>query len=328
MRITQRKVTLALLGLMSVGSVAILIILLSTSSQMLTIVSSIIATLVSGGLLYFYWRGWEPVRYLTVAFYTLLVGLAMPEYFLTEEAALSILIAPVLALILLNPASVIGSAIVTYTLLLLRAGWQGPYARADTFSVYIIVIGGMILARLVTDAAQHAAESNAQQAQQALTKSEEQSAELAQQTNELRQQNEQQRRLIDLVATLETPAVALADGVLLAPIVGHLDSRRAQNLTARILQMVSEQRTRMVILDISGVSTVDTQVAHALLKAIQAIRLLGCEVTITGISASVATTITHLGISLAGVSTSRTPQDALTSLITLNTIAKTAARVN
>jgi rsbT co-antagonist protein RsbR len=313
---------------MLAGSMAILVILLLTGSQLSTMVSSVVAMLVSGGLLFFYWRGWEPVRYLTVAFYTLLVGLAMPDYFLTEEAALSILIAPVLALILLNPASVVGSAVVTYALLLVRAGGQGPYARADTFSVYIIVVGGMILARLVTDAAQHAAEANAQQAQHALGRSEEQATELAQQASELRQQNDQQRRLIDLVATLETPAVALADGVLLAPIVGHLDSRRAQNLTNRILQTVSEQRTRMVILDISGVSTVDTQVAHALLQSIQAIRLLGCDVTITGISASVATTITHLGISLAGVSTSRTPQDALANAISLDTMAKVAARVN
>ena len=328
MRITQRNVTLALLGLLSVGSLIILGILLSTDSQLITVLSSVFGTIMSGLLLFVYWRGWEPVRYITVVLYTLLIGLAMPEPFLTQEAALSILIAPVLALILLNPAWIVGSATLTYGLLLARAGGQGAYARADTIAVYIIVIGGMILARVVTEAAQRAAEANTIRADEARACSEVQAAELAQQADELRQQNEQQRHLIDLVATLETPAVALADGVLLAPIVGHLDSRRAQNLTTRILQIVSAQRTRMVILDISGVSTVDTQVAHALLQAIQAIRLLGCDVTITGISASVATTITHLGISLAGVSTSRTPQDALASLIVLNGSTKTAARVN
>jgi anti-anti-sigma factor len=113
------------------------------------------------------------------------------------------------------------------------------------------------------------------------------------------------------VATLETPAVALAEGVLLAPVVGHLDSRRAERLTERLLREVGESRARLVVLDIAGVPAVDSAVAGALLRAVQAVRLLGCDVTITGISASIATTMTQLGISMAGVRTARTPQEAL-----------------
>jgi anti-anti-sigma regulatory factor len=131
-------------------------------------------------------------------------------------------------------------------------------------------------------------------------------------TNEiLVQQNIEQQRLLDLVTTLEVPAIQLAEGLLFTPIVGTLDSRRAQALTSRLLREVHTHRARQVIIDISGVVEVDTQVAHALLHTAQALRLLGCSVTLTGISATVATTITQLGISLDGLNTAHSPQEVL-----------------
>jgi rsbT co-antagonist protein RsbR len=129
----------------------------------------------------------------------------------------------------------------------------------------------------------------------------------------LRTQNEEQRRLLDLIATLEIPAVALADNVLLAPIVGHLDSRRAKMLTARLLEEVHQRRARLVILDITGVQGVDTMVAKALLDTAQALRLLGCQVTLSGVSASTAMTLVHQEVLLEGVRTVRSPQEALSS---------------
>jgi rsbT co-antagonist protein RsbR len=192
-----------------------------------------------------------------------------------------------------------------------RSGWQGPYADPLNLILYGMSVGGIVLARLVTDTAQRTAEANARRAEEARVRSEQQAAELAEQAAELKHQNEEQRRLIDLVATLEIPAVALADGVLLAPVVGHLDTRRASGLTDRLLQEVNSSRARLVILDIAGVPTVDTAVAQALLRAVQAVRLLGCEVTITGISSSIAATMITLGINMAGVHTARTPQEAL-----------------
>jgi rsbT co-antagonist protein RsbR len=132
-----------------------------------------------------------------------------------------------------------------------------------------------------------------------------------QQAQALTAQNEQQRRLLDLVATLETPTITVADGVLLAPIVGALDSQRAQALTGKLLQAVNNQRTRRVILDIAGVGMVDTAVARSLLDTTRALRLLGCEVCVTGISPAVAITMTQLGLTLTGVTTARSPQEAL-----------------
>ncbi len=124
-------------------------------------------------------------------------------------------------------------------------------------------------------------------------------------------QLEQQKELLDLVMTLETPVVPLADGVLLAPIVGHIDTRRAEALTKRMLQEASTQRARLVVLDIAGVSIVDTAVARALIHAVQALRLLGCDVALSGISATVAVSLIHLGVDLEHVQTVRSPQEAL-----------------
>jgi rsbT co-antagonist protein RsbR len=129
----------------------------------------------------------------------------------------------------------------------------------------------------------------------------------------LRTQNEEQRRILELIAALEIPAVALADNVLLAPIVGHLDSRRAKTLTARLLEEVHQRRTRLAILDITGVQEVDSTVAKALLDTAQALRLLGCEVTLSGVSASTAMTLVHQGVLMDGVRTVRSPQEALIS---------------
>jgi anti-anti-sigma regulatory factor/PAS domain-containing protein len=129
----------------------------------------------------------------------------------------------------------------------------------------------------------------------------------------LRTQNEEQRRLLELIATLEIPAVALADNVLLAPIVGHLDSRRAKALTAKLLGEAHDRRTRLVILDITGVQEIDTMGAKALLDMTQALRLLGCQVTLSGVSASTALTLIHQGLVLEGVRTVRSPQEALSS---------------
>ncbi len=126
-------------------------------------------------------------------------------------------------------------------------------------------------------------------------------------------QVEQQAQLLDLVSSLEMPVVTLADHVLLAPIVGHIDGRRAQYITDRLLHTASANHSRLVVMDVSGVTLVDTAVAHALIQTSRALQLLGCRVTISGISAPVAQTLIDLGIRLDSITTVRSPQEALAS---------------
>lgn len=311
MRITQRQVTITLLIMLVLMSLVILVIQFSTRLEGFTVTVNIATVLLISALLAAYWRGWEYARYATVVLFTLAVGIATPEPYVTERFTQGAFIPPVLALIMAGPAWVIGSAASIIAILVFRAGGHGIYTDPLALTLFAISIGGIILARLVTETAHHEAETQMARAEAARAESEARARDVSHKAAELERQVDEQRRLLDLIATLETPVVALAEGVLLAPIVGHLDSQRAEGLIARLLREVAESRARLVVLDIAGVPTVDTQVASALLRAVQAVRLLGCDVTITGISASVATTITLLGISMADVRTARTPQEAL-----------------
>ncbi len=313
MNVTQRQVVLALLWLL-IGTIVLTVPFQLAGDPEVYSVSlwaSAFSLFAVGGLLVAYQRGWEYARHLTLGMIVLLIALSSAEPYLTQAFTITAFLPPVLALILVGPSWVIGSAVVLMVMLAWRAGWQGVYVDPINLILYAVIVGGIVLARLVTDTAQRTAEANAERAEEARLRSERQAVELAQQAAELKHQNEEQRRLIDLVATLEIPTVALAEGVLLTPVVGHLDTRRAGDLTERLLREVNSSRARLVILDIAGVPAMDTGVAQALLRVVQAVRLLGCEVTLTGISSNVAATMITLGITMAGVRTARTPQEAL-----------------
>jgi anti-anti-sigma regulatory factor len=199
--------------------------------------------------------------------------------------------------------------------LIARAGGAGVYAEPVNLAIFAICIGGMIIARLITEENARRAKENARQAETHRATAEAQAQELAEANELMSEQLDQQSKLLNLVATLETPVVPLADGMLLAPLVGHMDSRRAEALTTRLLQEASSQRAKLVVLDIAGVSVMDTSVAKAVIQTVHALRLLGCEVALSGISASVAMSLIHLGINLDDVRTVRSPQEALTSYL-------------
>jgi anti-anti-sigma regulatory factor len=273
-----------------------------------------IGAFASGALLYVYWRwpNWAPTRYLVVIMISLLIAFLTPEPYISKEVSITIFIPPALALILTTPAWVIGSMTLVYLALLAQGGWQSAYANPVTVLISVIILSGMVLGRLIADTSQHTAEVNARHAEEQKQLAEAQARELADANELMSHQLDQQQELLNLVATLEAPAVPLAEGVLFAPMVGHIDARRAEAMTNRLLQDVSAQRARLMVLDISGVSVMDTSVAQALMNTIKAIRLLGCEVTLSGISAAVAITLIHLGINLDGIATARSPQEALT----------------
>jgi anti-anti-sigma regulatory factor len=94
-----------------------------------------------------------------------------------------------------------------------------------------------------------------------------------------------------------------------------MDSRRAEALTKRLLQETKSHRAKFVVLDIAGVSVMDTSVAKAVIHAVHTLRLLGCEVALSGISASVAMSLIHLGVNLDDIKTVRSPQEALANYL-------------
>jgi rsbT co-antagonist protein RsbR len=111
---------------------------------------------------------------------------------------------------------------------------------------------------------------------------------------------EQQRRTI---SELQTPVIQVWTGVLALPIVGTLDTVRAQEMNEALLDKIVQTGSEIVILDITGVPLVDTAIAKHLLETVAAARLLGAEVLIVGLNTRTALTLVHLGLDLGGVTT-------------------------
>lgn len=110
---------------------------------------------------------------------------------------------------------------------------------------------------------------------------------------------------------MSTPVTAIWNDILLLPIVGFIDSQRAQDVMSAILSNIDETRARVFIMDISGVAVVDTAVANHLIKITKATRLMGCECMISGLSPAIAQTIVDLGIETGDIRTTATLRDAL-----------------
>ena len=116
----------------------------------------------------------------------------------------------------------------------------------------------------------------------------------------------QQEELLEL----STPVVKLWDGIVALPMIGTLDSARTQVVMESLLQGIVETNSKVAIIDITGVPTVDTLVAQHLIKTITAARLMGAECIISGVRPQIAQTIVHLGINLTDVITKARLADA------------------
>jgi len=310
MRITQRQVAMGMQIMILIGLVGIAIYQVGAGSPPFAIAANILGVFLTAALLGAYLRGWRYAAPAIMLLSILLSSFVPPLPLFSLDAVLSLLIPPVTALILGTPAWVLVSAVATAVLFAARSGGDIP-AGPPFIIIALLLVGGMFLARIVTDTALHDARDQTRRAEDALARAEQQAQALAAANAQQEAQLDQQRQLLDLVATLETHASPLAEGVLFAPIVGHLDARRAEALTSRLLAEASAQRAQMVILDIAGVSTIDTAVARGLLNTAQALRLLGCAVTLSGISAEVAMILVSLDIGLENVATARSPREAL-----------------
>ncbi len=121
---------------------------------------------------------------------------------------------------------------------------------------------------------------------------------------------------------LSTPVVKLWEGVVAVPLVGTLDSARAQVVMERLLQTLVDTGSPYAIIDITGVPAVDTQVAQHILKTVVAARLMGAECIISGIRPQIAQTIVALGIEFGDIATKASLADALRHVIKLTGLQK------
>jgi rsbT co-antagonist protein RsbR len=108
------------------------------------------------------------------------------------------------------------------------------------------------------------------------------------------------------ISELQTPVIQVWEGILALPIVGTVDTARAQDMTEALLERIVATGSEIVLLDITGVPVVDTAVARHLLETVAAARLLGADVLIVGLSSRTAMTLVQLGIDLSHVTTRAT----------------------
>jgi anti-anti-sigma regulatory factor len=236
---------------------------------------------------------------------------------LIANAAVLLLASVILAALFLGQRGGL-SLLVAGLLVLVAAAWANAASPLDIINpVLVFLVLSLVLVIAITSLVQrlnhslHAAEQAAATATAAQQQAEHLTDQIRHQLAELEAQYQTETLLRDMVATLETPTIGLANGVLLAPLVGAIDSQRAQTITERLLTEASSQRAETVVIDIAGVATVDTQVAHALVQTTRALRLLGCTVVLSGISASVAQTLTRLGVALDDMQIVRSPREII-----------------
>jgi PAS domain S-box-containing protein len=105
------------------------------------------------------------------------------------------------------------------------------------------------------------------------------------------------------IMELSTPVMQVWQGVVVAPLIGSLDSQRTQQFMERLLNRIVETNSSMALVDIMGVPTIDTQTAQHLIETISAVRLLGAQVVMTGVRPAIAQTLVHLGIDLSSITT-------------------------
>lgn len=127
---------------------------------------------------------------------------------------------------------------------------------------------------------------------------------LAQKENTIQAQQEELREI-------STPITEIWDGVLTLPIIGTLDSSRTMVVMEKLLSRIEQDRARVVLMDVTGVLAIDSQVSHHLVQMIRAVGLMGAQAVLTGIRPEIARALTSLNIDLGDVTTRSTLSEGL-----------------
>ncbi len=107
----------------------------------------------------------------------------------------------------------------------------------------------------------------------------------------------------EAIRELSTPVLQFRDRLLILPIIGMLDAQRARQLTEQLLGAIQQNRAKAVVIDITGVATIDISVANHLVETVEAARLMGASAIITGVSSKIAQTLVDLGVDLGMMKT-------------------------
>jgi len=140
---------------------------------------------------------------------------------------------------------------------------------------------------------------------------------LESQLEELKAAFDEKTRLLETIRQASTPIAPVYEGIVVVPLVGMFDTQRAELLTERLLRAIADARAQVVILDITGVPLFDTEAAQLIIRTGMAVRLLGTQMILVGVSPAIAQTIVGLGVDLAGLKTLSSLQDGLAHALAL-----------
>src|SRR5882757_3114558 len=107
------------------------------------------------------------------------------------------------------------------------------------------------------------------------------------------------RQQQEAIRELSTPVLQVRERLLILPIIGVIDAHRARQLTEQLLRGIRQNRAKVVVIDITGVPTIDSTVANHLVQTVEASRLMGASVIITGLSSEIAQTLVTIGVDLS-----------------------------
>jgi anti-anti-sigma regulatory factor len=170
---------------------------------------------------------------------------------------------------------------------------HGGMLTAATLLSFCVFVS--LFARSLERALSYARQQEAA-AQAAVTESQTLNQELATTLHDTQSLLDQERTLRDTISQLTVPIQEVGDGVLFAPLIGHIDTQRGEQISKAVLDQVHALRAHTLIIDVQGVSVIDSGVVALLDRLIRAVQLLGARVMMTGISAAMAATMTRLGM--------------------------------
>lgn len=328
MIVTQRTVTLGLLALIIITAL-LLGINEFLSGHLFTTYASFGSSAVFLVLFWLARRDWPYTGIFLTIFCTFAAVFTLSERSITQQFAIGLFIPPVIAMVLTQWRWIVISAASILFLVLWRAGWQGIYTTPFNIIVYGAFVGLLVLGRqIAVNAALQAqqAQVNAEQAAQDLQRANdtleqrvtERTAEVQANLVALQTQAAEQARLLDenayqrqTIRDLSVPVIPVSDTTLVMPLIGEIDTERLEYIHTQALRALEDTHAKILVIDITGVPVVDTQVVQGLLSLAQAARLLGSRVLLVGVRPEVAQTIVSLGMHVSSITTYRDLKGAL-----------------
>jgi rsbT co-antagonist protein RsbR len=332
---TRHQITLTLLLFLLAGSIMSAVqSLFALSAQPVDTGASVLSVLLFGALAAAHFLRWRWSSQATLICLIALIGLAAEPEYVRSQIVVASLVPAVIASLLFKPRWPLIVFVATLAVIALRVITSSPSLSAESFgptfslltlSQLFLVVGGMALGSTLARQSQQAVEDSANQANAARQQAEAQAHELETQVAaaqaaraEAEAANkavEQQLRTIErqqeVIREMSVPILPITASSLLMPLVGALDTVRLQIVQEQALMAIERSRARHLILDITGVPIVDTQVAQGLVQIVRAARLLGTRVVLVGIRPEVAQTVVGLGIALDGIVTHQSLREGM-----------------